>query len=257
MKDQLGRQIQLNKTPQRIVSIVPSQTELLFDLGLDEEIVGITKFCVHPAAWFKNKKRIGGTKKINIDAVSALLPDIVFANKEENTKEDIEKLEAICPVWVSDIHHLNEALDMIISIGNITGKRQEADIIAADITKAKRAFPVKEKKAATLYLIWKKPYMAAGTDTFIHEMMDIAGFQNVLTDKRYPVIDTEEMQKLNPAYVLLSSEPYPFKQKDIEELSEILPDAKIILVDGKLFSWYGSRLLKSFDYFSTLHEHTI
>ncbi len=254
MKDQLGRQIPLHKIPRRIVSIVPSQTEFLFDLGLDEEVVGITKFCVHPAVWFKSKKRVGGTKKVSIDAVRDLKPDIIFANKEENTKEDIEKLRDICPVWVSDIHNFDEAIDMMISIGTIVDKRKNAEMIVADILEAKRGFSIDGKKADTLYLIWKKPYMAAGADTFIHEMMRIAGFRNAVTDKRYPVIETEDILELNPSFIMLSSEPYPFKQKDIDELSEILPDAKIILVDGELFSWYGSRLLKSFDYFSTLHE---
>lgn len=256
MKDQLNRNLQIDYIPARIVSVVPSQTELLYDLGLDAEVVGITKFCVHPENWFKNKKRVGGTKNININAVSALKPDVIFANKEENTQEDIAMLEAICPVWVSDIRTFDDALDMIRSIGQITGKSEPAQRIVALLKTAKAGYSLsRQHKAAALYLIWKNPFMSAGTDTFIHDMMHIAGFSNVVTDTRYPVLSDEMIAALNPEIILLSDEPYPFKEKDAAELAQLLPKAKILLVDGELFSWYGSRLLRSFDYFSALHEH--
>lgn len=120
----------LQQLPRRIVSLVPSQTELLYDLGLEEETVGITKFCIHPEAWFRSKARVGGTKNVDIDKVRALQPDLIIANKEENVKEQIEALADIAPVWVSDIQDLDDALDMIRSIGHITGRQEKAELIA-------------------------------------------------------------------------------------------------------------------------------
>lgn len=255
MKDQLNRSLHIDYIPKRIVSIVPSQTELLFDLGLDTEVVGITKFCVHPERWFRNKVRVGGTKNINVEIVKRLKPDIILANKEENTKEDIELLQDICPVWVSDIQCFDHALEMIEQIGDIAGKAEKAQIIVQKLkTDRSIALNSTHQSYHALYLIWKNPYMAAGSDTFIHDMMHIAGFQNVISKSRYPVLEIETIVQLNPEVILLSSEPFPFKQKDIDELASILPASKIILVDGELFSWYGSRLLQSFDYFSALHE---
>ncbi len=255
MKDQLNRILNLHKIPKRIISIVPSQTELLFDLGLDEEVVGITKFCVHPNIWLKTKQKVGGTKKIQINLVKELKPDIIFANKEENTKEDIEILQTFCPVWMSDISSFDDALEMIDSIGKIVDRESKASEIIAQLHESKRHFQSHLiRKIPTLYFIWKSPYMVAGCDTFINDMMKIAGFENVIQSNRYPIIEPAEILKLNPKLIFLSSEPFPFKQNDIEELAKMLPDSKIMLVDGELFSWYGSRMLQSFDYFSALHE---
>ena len=120
--DQTGHSINLTAIPKRIISVVPSQTELLFDIGLDEEVIGITKFCVHPEQWFRTKKRVGGTKQLNIDIINSLKPDLIIANKEENTREEISLLQSKYHVWTSDIGHLNDALCMIYDIGSITVK---------------------------------------------------------------------------------------------------------------------------------------
>jgi ABC-type Fe3+-hydroxamate transport system substrate-binding protein len=235
----------LQHIPKRIISLVPSQTELLFDLGLDEETIGITKFCVHPEEWFRSKTRVGGTKTINVDKIKELQPDLIIANKEENVKEQIESLSSIAPVWVSDIHNLEGALEMIRTIGRLTNRYEKAEIIAKLIQHRFDSLNLStKKKLNTLYLIWRKPWMSIGSDTFIHQMMHIAGLENVckyLT--RYPELTDEEIVKLNPDLVLLSSEPYPFKEKHIDELQQLLPGAKIMLADGEMFSWYGSRLL--------------
>ena len=255
MKDQLGRTLQLNTIPQRIISIVPSQTELLYELGLDETVVGITKFCIHPTAWFRQKKRVGGTKNINLKIVRTLRPDIIFANKEENTQSDIEQLTGICPVWVSDIQTFEDAMSMIEAVGTIVGKQTLACSMTMKLKSLQYTSLQKYPHSiSTLYLIWKNPYMAAGIDTFINDMMRMAGFSNVIQQQRYPILEMETLKQLQPSLVFLSSEPYPFKQKDIDALQQIFPHAQLILVDGELFSWYGSRLLKSFDYFSALHE---
>ncbi|MFY7964758.1 MAG: ABC transporter substrate-binding protein [Chitinophagaceae bacterium] len=250
--DQLNRTIHLDNYPKRIVSIVPSQTELLFDLGLYEEVVGITKFCVHPNEWFKTKVRVGGTKKIDIAKIAALQPDLIIANKEENLKEDVEALEQIAPVWISDIKTLVDALQMIENVGEIVNKKLTAKNISQIISIAFKKLKTNQKKSCC-YLIWQNPYMTVGNDTFINDMFQYCGLQNVFSNKeRYPIITLDVVKDVAPEMVLLSSEPYPFKQKHIDELQKHLPNSKVILVDGEMFSWYGSRLLKTANYFKEL-----
>ena len=259
-KDQLGRTVELNEYPKRIVSVVPSQTELLFDLGLDYEVVGITKFCVHPDSWFRIKTRVGGTKQLNLDKIRELKPELIIANKEENVQEQIEELEKEFPVWVSDVNNLTEAVEMIVAIGQITNKDKAAIQIVSNIEAG--FYNLKEvithPYPRTCYLIWKEPYMTVGGDTFISNMMQYAGFENMFKDqKRYPEITIEELKNSKCKVLLLSSEPYPFKQKHIDELNIQLPDTKILLVDGEMFSWYGSRLKKSPSYFEQLQRQAL
>jgi ABC-type Fe3+-hydroxamate transport system substrate-binding protein len=252
--DQTGKALTLEQRPQRIISVVPSQTELLFDLGLDQEVVGITKFCVHPETWYRSKVRVGGTKTLDIEKIRALKPDLVIANKEENTKEDVEAIEGFCPIWTSDIVTIDDALDMIRDLGAITGTEKKALGITRQLEKGFREIRPVGKRAA--YLIWKKPYMAAGGNTFINTMMNVAGIDNVFANQaRYPEVTLEELRMANIELLLLSSEPYPFKMKDIEELTEILPKIKIILADGEMFSWYGSRLLRFPEYINGRDWH--
>lgn len=254
--DQTGRTIQIHKIPRRIISLVPSQTELLFDLGLATEVIGITKFCVHPSEWFRSKKRIGGTKDIRFNIIEELQPDLIIANKEENAKEQIEELERHFPVWISDINNLNDAYEMMTQVGRMVNKPAAAGKLIGEIKNNFAELQTNQSTVKTCcYLIWQNPYMTIGSDTFIHSMIEKAGFINCCAvKKRYPKISIEEIQELNPELVLLSSEPYPFKQKHIDQLQKELPAAKIILVDGELFSWYGSRLLKSPAYFKKLQE---
>jgi ABC-type Fe3+-hydroxamate transport system substrate-binding protein len=254
--DQLDRTIHLKSTPGKIVSIVPSQTELLYDLGLDTEVAGITKFCIHPETWFRSKARVGGTKTVDIEKVRSLQPDLIIANKEENVQEQVETLQEIAPVWVSDINNLNDALKMIIDIGKLVGKPSESSILA---TKIKLAFDqmseIKNKPASVAYLIWKDPYMTVGGDTFINDMLQRCGFTNIFHNKsRYPETNLQQLAATNCEIVLLSSEPYPFKQNHIAEMQAALPNTKFMLVDGEMFSWYGSRLLKAPAYFATLRQ---
>lgn len=236
---------------QRIVSLVPSQTELLYDLGLNDEVVGITKFCVHPGKWFRAKTRIGGTKNIHIDKIQSLQPDLVIANKEENIKEQVEALQQFAKVYVSDVNNLSEALKMIREIGELVNKKEQAVVLSNSIEE--KFLQIKSKqvqKKTAAYFIWKDPYMVAGGETFINDMMQYAGLENIFQDlPRYPETTVDDLKQMNCDYVLLSSEPYPFKQKHIDELQPLLPATKIILVDGEMFSWYGSRLLLSAEYF--------
>lgn len=251
-KDQTQYQISLEKTPKRIISLVPSQTELLHSFGLEEEVVGITKFCIHPAEWFQSKERVGGTKKLDIEKIRALKPDLILGNKEENTKEEIELLRSEFAVWLSDIHDLDSAVDMIDQVGVLTNKIPAAQQLIHKILDAVLTLPTSNKTA--LYFIWNEPMMAAGKGTFIDAMLSEAGFKNALSVSRYPELGEEEIKKLNPDFIFLSSEPFPFKEKYRLIYQERFPDCKVVLVDGELFSWYGSRLLQSFDYFRTLNE---
>lgn len=252
--DQLHRTIQVPEHPQRIISLVPSQTELLYDLGLGDRVVGITKFCIHPETWFKSKHRVGGTKKVDLDKVRALKPDLIIGNKEENEKKDIEALAEEFPVWMSDIRDLDGALDMIQRLGDLTGTATQATRIAADIAQGFRAMEPREEPRTVAYFIWREPYMVAGHGTFINDMLRRMGLVNVFDegDARYPTITEQELAEADPEVILLSSEPYPFKEKHILELNMICPGTPVHIVDGELFSWYGSRLLRSPEYFSGL-----
>jgi ABC-type Fe3+-hydroxamate transport system substrate-binding protein len=251
--DQLQNAIFLAEKPKRIISLVPSQTELLFDLGLENELVGITKFCIHPAEKVKTKTKIGGTKNFNFEVIDALQPDLIIGNKEENYQEGIEKLAEKYPVWMSDIFTLEDAVAMIRKVGELTGKSENAIEIAAIIETSFAALPLPKRRISAAYFIWKNPYMAAGSNTFINDMLQHCGFENVISNtERYPEISIEMLQKSQPEVILLSSEPYPFQEKHFREFQEILPEAKIMIVDGEMFSWYGSRLLKAPEYFQKL-----
>jgi ABC-type Fe3+-hydroxamate transport system substrate-binding protein len=238
----------LPHTPQRIVSLVPSQTELLFHLGLEERVVGITKFCVHPASWFTSKPRVGGTKQVNLAAVKALQPDLIIANKEENVKEQVEALANIAPVYVTDVSTLAEALTMIQAVGQLTHTATAAQEITETISVKLADIQPFTQSIGVLYLIWKEPFMCAGTDTFISDILQHCGLRNLAPATRYPALTLEDITHINPPVVLLSSEPYPFKEKHLAELQLLLPSSKIMLVDGEMFSWYGSRLLYVPDY---------
>jgi ABC-type Fe3+-hydroxamate transport system substrate-binding protein len=255
--DQLHNTLSIDRAPSRIVSLVPSQTELLYDLGLDEQVIGITKFCIHPDKWFRTKTRVGGTKTIDIDKVIGLQPDLIIANKEENVKEQVDTLRGIAPVYVSDVNNLNDALSMIAGIGEITQRKNQADELVAGIQSAfthlAHQLPAANHQPSTAYLIWQDPFMAAGGDTFISDMMRRCGFGNAFGHKqRYPGVTGEELAQCD--LILLSSEPYPFKEKHLEEFSTKyqIPISKFRLVDGEMFSWYGSRLRNAAGYFQEL-----
>ncbi|MGF6930130.1 ABC-type Fe3+-hydroxamate transport system substrate-binding protein [Chitinophaga sp. W2I13] len=254
--DQLNRQITIEHPPQRIVSLVPSQTELLYSLGLEKEVVGITKFCVHPLTWFREKTRVGGTKNIHAGIIRQLSPDLIIANKEENLAADVELLMKDYRVWVSNIQTLEDAYAMIASIGAITHRVQAAADLVSQIKAGFASLHPLPEAVPTAYFIWRDPWMVAGGDTFIHQMLQLCGFHNVFGHlPRYPAVTAAELAASGCRRVLLSSEPYPFKEKHIAELQAVLPDARIQLVDGEMFSWYGSRLIEAPAYFQSVIEN--
>ena len=251
--DQIGREVSIVPSPSRIISVVPSQTELLYSFGLDEEVIGITKFCVHPEHWFRTKERVGGTKKLNIDKIRSLNPDLIIANKEENSQEQIEQLSKEFPVWISDITNLNNALQMMQIIGNIVNRSKEATSLIQSIQTSFNNLNKNDSLIKACYLIWKDPFMTIGRDTFINHLLPYAGFKNVFDYlQRYPTITVEDIIDSKCDVVLLSSEPYPFNDKHVNELKEQLSGIDIYLVDGEMFSWYGSRLLEAAEYFKQL-----
>ncbi len=250
--DQMGRHISITYPPQRIISLVPSQTELLFDLGLDTEVIGITKFCIHPEKKFKSSTKIGGTKMLDTGKIRELKPDLIIGNKEENERTQIEELMKEFPVWMSDIKVLPDAIEMIKQIGELTFRSEKAIEIAEGIHEGFLNLKIKHKPARTAYFIWKDPYMLAGKQTFIDDILSRGGFENVITEDRYPEIGADQLIKLRPERIFLSSEPYPFKDEHVRIIQSICPEARVSIVDGEMFSWYGSRLLLSPAYLSSL-----
>jgi ABC-type Fe3+-hydroxamate transport system substrate-binding protein len=253
--DQLQRTVVLPKTPERIVSLVPSQTELLVDLGLRENLVGITKFCVHPADLRKHVKIVGGTKQVHFDRIEALKPDIIICNKEENTLEMVVALEKIAPVWISDINRVEDSLEMVQRLGEVFKVGGAAELLIKRISEALEEFQIFIKNFSsrkTVYIIWKDPFMAAGRNTFINDLLNLNRFENMLISEnsRYPEITLNELEKAE--LILLSTEPYPFKPHHVLELQKKL-NRTVKLVDGEYFSWYGSRMAAAFEYFKTLH----
>lgn len=257
IKDQLDNLHQFETSPKRIVSLVPSQTELLYDLGLEDSMVGITKFCVHPIHLKKTKRIIGGTKIVDFTKIKELNPDVIIANKEENTKAIVDELSQICPVIVTDIKSVEDNLKMIDDFGQLFNKQEEAKQWISKISLAYNDFqffmvdkPIKK----ALYFIWARPYMVAGKDTFIDTMLKLNNFQNASNKPRYPEMNENEIKNSEVDLILLSSEPYPFNKSHEDQIGKFTSNVKIIQVDGESFSWYGSRILKAFDYFKTLHE---
>lgn len=257
--DQIGTTHTFETSPSRIISLVPSQTELLYDLGLEDKIIGITKFCVHPYHFKSTKKSVGGTKKVHFEKIRLLQPDIIICNKEENTLEMVEQLRKICPVWVTNIVTIEDNFQMITDFGQLFNCRTEAqkwnDKLAFAWSDFKNYIKDKEIKKVA-YFIWKKPFMVAGSDNFINELLKLNHFENIYQDKgRYPEIELKKMRlEGDPDLVFLSSEPYPFAEEDAFEIGRHTHHAKTVFVDGEMFSWYGSRLLKAFDYFKKMHE---
>ena len=232
----------LPAAPRRIVSLVPSQTELLAALGLDAEVVGLTRFCVHPAGWKARKAIVGGTKDTDPDRVLALAPDLVLANREENDRGPVEAIARAAPVHVTDPATVAASVAMVRGVGRLVHRRERADALADEIAAAFDALPAFAPVRA-LYLIWRDPWMTVGGDTVISDVMAHAGLANVCADRtRYPALAPDEVAALAPEVVLLSSEPYPFADEHVAEVAALAPAARVLLVDGEPFSWYGPRL---------------
>jgi len=234
------------QTYHRIVSLVPSLTELLIDLGLKDRLVGRTRFCIHPEKEVNDIPIVGGTKNPRVDKILDLRPDYIVANKEENRKEDIQQLQDSCTVNVTDIDTIEDALLTMQQLGQSLEVEQPARKLAKEISSCLEQRP-DERQLKTAYFIWRDPWMTIGRDTYIHNVMDYWGLDNIFGyKKRYPVISLKELAKHQPELVLLSSEPYPFKEKHLPIIKKACPQARVLLVEGEWFSWYGSHMLHAF-----------
>jgi ABC-type Fe3+-hydroxamate transport system substrate-binding protein len=237
--DQLGNIVSIPRNPQRIISLVPSITEFLYALGLGDRVVAITKFCIYPDEWYISKPRIGGTKTPDIDKIRAIKPDLIIGNKEENRQEDIAALGEFASVWMSDVNSIQDMYSMLTSLGEILGLAEES---LGWITRWKTYFEENKNKGQgkkALYFIWKDPEMVVGKGTYIDAYMKAIGYANCVEMGRYPMLS--DLDELNHDVVLLSTEPFPFKETDFGYFQERFPKARIELVSGEEFSWYGVR----------------
>ncbi len=250
--DQMGHQIELRGIPKKVVSLVPSQTELLYYRGVRP--IGQTVFCIHPSDEFKNAKKIGGTKKLQLDAIRASQPDLIIGNKEENEADQIKTLQAEFPVWMSDINTINDSYDMLRSMGHIFHKTSLTDKLIFDTERAfNRLITTNSGINDVLYLIWKDPYYGVGLNTFIHDVLEKSGFKNAIQNQaRYPELSVSDIRNINPSYIFLSSEPFPFKEAHQSAIADQFPNSTVVLVDGEMFSWYGSRLQHTPTYINKL-----
>lgn len=260
LTDQIGQVHTFEKTPVRIISLVPSLTETLCALDLEKELIGITKFCVHPFHLKSTKTLVGGTKKVHIEKIRMLKPDIIVANKEENTLEIVESLREIAPVWVTDITTIPDSIQMLQDFGELFGRRTEAQKWTFKLQRALAEFSLFVQKRPVLscaYFIWKNPHMAVGKNTYINSILQLNHFDNIYANKeeRYPEVEIKKLKlEGDPKLIFLSSEPYPFNDEDAFEIGRFTHHAKTVFVDGEMFSWYGVRLLRALSYFKQLHE---
>lgn len=250
--DQMGNLIRLAGPPRRIISLVPSLTELLFDLGLEEQIVGVTDYCWAPPDKIGRAAKIGGPKKFDFNVIRGLDPDLAIGDKEENYKDGVLQLRESTPVWLSDVRSLEDALEMIEGVGELVDRFENARQLVDEIRTNFECLPP-FPFLRTAYLVWKEPFLAAGGDCFINDMLLRCGFKNIFQDRpRYPEVSLDEIREAE--LILLPCEPCDFQPEDIKLLSRECPAARILEVDGTMFCWYGSRLKAAPGYYQSLRE---
>ena len=255
--DQTGHELWMDSPPRRIVSLTPSITELLFDLGLSDEVVGVTRHCSYPEVKTRHKERVGEIKNPDLEKIRSLNPDLILGNKRENLKEVIADLRQDFPVWISDVNSIETACDMIRSIGDLVEKQPVAQWIAGKIEERFRSLAseqVNQKmRRRAVCLVWRKPLMAAGAGTFTNSLLEITGLINAFsTVADYPETTEAEIRTLDTQLILLPTSPFPFNERNVLEMRAACPGASVVLVDGELFGWYGSRLLRTPDYLRAL-----
>ena len=259
--DARGREHELRGSPRRIVSLVPSITETLFEIGCGERVVGVTDYCVHPAQGVTRCARVGGTKNPSLARIRELAPDFVIANREENRRATVEALERDgLRVFVTYTRTVHGALQEISTLGRISGCSRPAQVIVERVESAwaiARA-RVHEPRPAVAALVWKGPYMAVGSDTFADALLAECGARNPFADTpgRYPRIAEADLERAAPDVILLPTEPYAFPESDRAELLALdcpaASSGRIHVVEGELLTWYGPRMARALDLFSDL-----
>ncbi len=257
VNDQLGRKLSVNGSPKRIISLVPSITELLHYFGLDEYVVGVTNFCVHPTSWRKNKSRLGGTKDPDLARIKTLKPDLIICNKEENRKEDVLNLAEEFPVYISDVKTIQDAQNLIADIGSICDVCDRSVDLNEQITVqlnrlSANLFP----KITVSYIIWNDPIFTIAHGTFIFNMLQLVRLEQLSYPSKtnYPQVTQQQLSQSKPELILLSSEPYPFKNLHLKKWKAKFPESKVLRVDGEYCSWYGSRMLSGMKYLEDLRN---
>jgi ABC-type Fe3+-hydroxamate transport system substrate-binding protein len=237
----------------RVVSCVPSLSELAEELS-PGCLAGRTRYCIAPSSISKVSK-IGGTKDLDVASIIRINPDLVLSVKEENEKCQIEELNAAgIPVEVFDIRTLKDAIAMVIRCGSLLGNEEMAGLLASEMQQL--ADQPKLQRGTVLYFIWKNPWMVAGRETFIGNLLELCGYENLAAEgTRYPQLQDEELLKLNPGTIFLSSEPYPFREKHRKVFLNNFPNSPVYCVDGSIFSWYGRRTTLLPSYLNELLEN--
>lgn len=272
--------IHFHSKPQRVVSLVPSLTESMFELGLGEFVVGITDYCKFPEGSVENLPRIGGTKDARVEDILALQPDLVLANQEENTKQVVQALESAgIAVWVTFPKTVRQSQETLWALLEIFGHRRGmASLHNLEVTLDWMVSAATDQKSRCYFCpIWYGKteelewWMTFNHDTYSHDLLGLFGLENVFGrrerqyplkadlglvppesnvtgDTRYPRITLAEIHEAQPELILLPNEPFIFTEDHRQELYQLLPDTpaikndQIILVDGSLITWHGTRL---------------
>ncbi|HYE91646.1 MAG TPA: cobalamin-binding protein [Terriglobales bacterium] len=256
MRDATGVALETAAPRRRIVSLIPSTTEILCEFGLADALVGVTAYCREPAAITRTKTRVGGEKDPDLDRIRALAPDLVIANVEENVAAHVETLRAWgVPVWVTYPRTVDEALVMIRELGEVTGAREPAARLLGELAPLLarvRATVASRPAVPVFYPIWRTPWMTIGPDTYVHDVLRVCGAANVFGDAtaRYPEVTLDEVAARRPAVILLPDEPFRFRavhRRDFEPYRDVpaVRDGRMPLVDGKPFTWHGPRLMEA------------
>ncbi|HEY0157989.1 MAG TPA: helical backbone metal receptor [Thermoanaerobaculia bacterium] len=237
MNDVRGRAFSLGSPPRRVVSLVPSLTETLFDLGAGDAVAGITDFCIFPPDL--RLPRLGGTKNPRVDEVRALAPDLVHMNLEENLRRHAEAIEEFAPVFVTEPKSVGDVAALIAQLGELHGRQEKAAELVERLREAQAAMPRRSLTFACP--IWKNPWMWCGGDTYVSRLVEAAGGVNVLRDQtRYPHLSLEEVLSMRPDVVFLPDEPYLFTEED----AAAIQGTRVIgPFPGHLFTWHGTRTI--------------
>lgn len=260
VKDQLGREHRFEQVPTRIVSLVPAVTETLFDLGLEDELVGITSACMHPYHLRVTKENVGEPQAIEVEQLKLLLPDIIIASPRENSLETIERLRAVSTVWLVDVRTMEQNIQLIELLGQLFNKRTEARKWVDKIHFGQRDLMdfVRDKSSFKVaYFVGKDPFVVAGEGTLTQELLALNKFENVYATRvePYPEVEIRKIRiQGDPELVFLPSLPYAFQEEDAFEIGRFTHHGKTIFVEGEMFSWYGTRIAKAFDYFKQIHN---
>ena len=248
--------------PVRIVSLCPSTTETLIDFGLAAQLVGVTRFCIHPADIVRGIEKVGGTKNPDLDRIRALRPDLVLFNEEENRKDDYDRLRGDVKVDATIVRRVQDVPAHLRHLGRLTGTEAQAQARAEQV-EAARARLARARTSATgfryAYLIWRRPYMAVGGDTYVSDLFAEAGGKNVFegAKDRYPEIDVAGLRAARPEVVFLSDEPFPFKPKHAAELTVEAPELRTQLIGGDDCCWHGVRTLRGLSLMQRLIESMV